>query len=314
MRAALLAALLALATHAALAQSLRERLQERRAAGPQDAVLEEEEATTPPASLPPGARLVRDVRYGADPHQTMDVYLPPDAHNAPVILMAHGGAWRFGDKGARAVTGNKAARWLPRGFIFISVNYRLLPQADPLMQAEDVARALAFAQSRATGWGGDPARFILLGHSAGAHLVALLTADPSRALAFGAKPWLGTVSLDSAALNVARIMASRHPRLYDKAFGKDEGYWQRVSPFHLLGAGALPLLAVCSTRRSDSCLQAADFAARAKALGLRGGVLEQDLSHRQINEELGLPGAYTESVEAFIASLDGQLAAALAKR
>ena len=62
------------------------------------------------------------------------------------------------------------------GIIFVSVDYRMLPQQDALAQADDVARALAFAQSRARSWGGDPGKFILMGHSAGAHLVALLAA------------------------------------------------------------------------------------------------------------------------------------------
>jgi hypothetical protein len=48
-----------------------------------------------------------------------------------------------------SVVRNKVANWVPRGFIFVSVNYRLLPDAAPLLQAEDVARALGFTCSRA---------------------------------------------------------------------------------------------------------------------------------------------------------------------
>ena len=60
--------------------------------------------------------------------------------------MVHGGAWRMGDKAASNVVENKVARWVPRGVLFISANYRLLPEADALAQANDVARALARAQ------------------------------------------------------------------------------------------------------------------------------------------------------------------------
>lgn len=302
-RTALLALLIAVAAQVASAQSIRERIAERRDASRQSDLLEENGNSASLASLPAGAKLSRDLHYGADRRQALDVYLPQDARNAPVILMVHGGGWRVGDKAARGVTGNKVARWVGRGFIFVSVNYRLLPEADPLAQAEDVARALAYAQSRASSWGGDPAQFVLMGHSAGAHLVALLSADPAKAIALGAKPWLGAVALDSAAFDVAAIMAARHLPLYDKAFGKDEGTWRRASPLHVLSATATPLLAVCSTRRRDACPQATGYAAKAKSLGLRAEVLEQDLSHRQINEELGLPGAYTDAVESFLASL-----------
>lgn len=249
------------------------------------------------------AQTLHEVRYGADRRQTMDIYLPHNPREAPIVLMVHGGAWRFGDKSNRAAVENKAAHWVARGFAFISANYRLLPAADPLSQADDVARALAHAQGQAGAWGADPGKVVLMGHSAGAHLVALLAADPARAYAHGAKPWLGAVALDSAAFDIPRIMNARHPRLYDRAFGHDPDYWRRASPAHALTSQALPLLAVCSMRRNDACPQADDYAAKAKSLGTRAEVLRQDLSHRQINEELGLPGPYTTAVDTFIASL-----------
>ena len=257
------------------------------------------------ALLAPAARAetLRDVRYGADRAQRLDVYLPAGARNAPAILMVHGGAWRMGDKAMHSVRSNKADYWVARGVVFISINYRMLPVADPLTQADDVARALAFAQAQAAGWGADASKFILMGHSAGAHLVALLTADPSRARALGAQPWLGSVALDSAAFDVAAIMNARHLPLYDRAFGTDATFWRRASPTQALTAQAAPLLAVCSTRRADPCPQAEAYAAKARALGARAEVLPQDRTHRQINDELGLPGPYTAAVDAFIASL-----------
>jgi arylformamidase len=255
----------------------------------------------------------RDVAYGRDPSQTLDVYAPAatPAPGAPVIFMVHGGAWAIGDKASSHVVRHKAARWLPKGLLFISVNYRLLPKADPLEQARDVARALAFAQQHAASWGGDAGRFVLMGHSAGAHLVSLLTANPDLAREQGAKPWLGTVSLDSAAFDVPAIMKARHARLYDRAFGQDPSFWAATSPVHQLKQTQAPLLAVCSSRRDDACQQAQGFADKAKSLGMRVDVLPQDRSHAQINDELGEPGAYTEAVEDFLRSLDEHLAQAL---
>jgi arylformamidase len=259
-----------------------------------------------PITLPADVQTLHDIAYGSDQRQRFDVYLPPHAQNAPVIFMVHGGGWRTGDKKSGAVVENKAARWLPRGFIFISVNYRLLP-TDPLQQADDVAHALAAAQAKAATWGGDPSRFILMGHSAGAHLVALLSADPARAFKVGAKPWLGSILLDSAALNVEKIMEGRHFRLYDDAFGNQPAYWRSASPFDLLTPKAPPMLAVCSTRRKDSCPQAQDFVAKAGSLGVRAQVLPEDFSHREINELLGKDPVYTRAVETFMGSLDASV-------
>ena len=68
-----------------------------------------------------------------------------------------------GDKAMSRVVDNKVARWLPKGVAFVSINYRMLPQTDPVAQADDVARALAKAQALAPSWGTDPARFVLIG-------------------------------------------------------------------------------------------------------------------------------------------------------
>ena len=96
-------------------------------------------------AIAPAVTVVRDVSYGADPKQRFDVYVPRGARNAPVVLMVHGGAWRTGDKQSRGVVGRKVERWTREGIVVISVNYRLLPNTDPIDQARDVARALAAA-------------------------------------------------------------------------------------------------------------------------------------------------------------------------
>lgn len=258
-----------------------------------------------PFRLPAGARLLSDLAYGPHERQRLDIYLPQQAtaKPAPVLLMVHGGAWRFGDKAMRRVVENKVTHWLPKGFILVSANYRLLPDARPLEQTRDIARALATVQARAADWGGDPSRVILMGHSAGAHLVALLNADPALAGAAGARPWPGTVALDSAAMDVVQIMESRHPRLYDLAFGDVAADWAAASPARQMTAAAPPLLAVCSLQRKDACPQAEGLRRRAATLGSQVEVLPQDLSHREINEALGQPGGYTAAVDAFLQSL-----------
>lgn len=252
--------------------------------------------------LPAGTRVLRDVAYGAHPKQRFDVYLPPAPRDAPVLLMVHGGGWAVGDKTSEGVVANKAAHWLPRGWIVVSANHRLLPDAAPLVQAQDIAAATAKVQALAASWGGDPARVVLMGHSAGGHLVALLGADPGLLRAAGAHAVRGVVALDSGALDVPRTM--REPplrRIFDDAFGADPDIQRAASPIHRLRAGAPPMLAACSSLRLQACPQARDFARAADALGTRVEVLPVALSHKGVNHALGLPSPYTAQVDAFLA-------------
>lgn len=253
----------------------------------------------------PGAVVARDIAYGANEKQRIDVYAPPNVHAAPLIVMIHGGAWEGGDKTNSNVVENKATHWLARGLIFISVNYRLLPEANPVQQAEDAAAAIAFIEKKAADWGGNPAKIIVMGHSSGAHLAALIAGDPAFAAKAGAKPWAGTVVIDTEALSVSALMQGPHYGLFDKAFGSDPAFWTASSPYDQLQRGTSPMLMVCSQRRKESCPQAHEFAARAQSLGIQASVIEEDLTHENINENLGLPGAYTDAVDAFIRPLLG---------
>jgi acetyl esterase/lipase len=258
----------------------------------------------------------RDVRtltvsYGPDARQSFDVYAPADAAGAPIIFMVHGGAWIIGDKTNRRTVENKVAHWVPRGFVVISANYRMLPDADPLEQARDVARAVATAQREARTWGADADKLVLMGHSAGAHLVTLLASSHELRAEAKLAPWLGTVSLDTGTHDVVDTMERPHPRLYDRAFGTDPSFWREVSPLAQLERGAAPFLLVCSTRRSDSCPQGDTLAAKARELGIRAEVLRKDFSHAEINALLGEEPAYTAAVDEFLASLDAAVAARL---
>ena len=255
----------------------------------------------PAQAGPPPA--LHDLAYGPAAEQRLDVYAPDHARRAPILIMVHGGGWRRGDKDSRGVVENKVAHWLPRGWIVVSVDYRMLPEADPLTQADDVAHALAYVQREAANWGGDPARVVMMGHSAGAHLVALLAADASIAARAGARPVRGTVALDSAAYDVDSIMSHRHVPLYDQAFGSDPAYWHRASPVRRIAGTPAPLLLVCSSARQLSCPNAQEFARAAHAHGGRAEILPLALNHMQINAELGADRDYTRRVDAFLDSL-----------
>ncbi|MED5619064.1 alpha/beta hydrolase [Ideonella sp. BN130291] len=254
-----------------------------------------------------------DLAYGIDPAQRLDVYRPVDAKGAPLILYLHGGGWRNGDKAMPQMVNHKAPHWTRQGAVFASANYRLLPQADVLAQAKDAARALAFVQSRATAWGADPQRVVLVGHSAGAHLAALVTAAADIAQRQGVRPWLATVVVDTAALDMQAVMSRPHYRFYDPVFGDDPAFWRQASPAHRLsGPPQAPLLLVCAEGREDSLAAANDFAARARAFGGQATVLPVALDHRELNDALGLPGAYTDAVDRFLRSVGVPLPAGVA--
>lgn len=267
---------------------------------------EHEDAT--PRRLPAGVHVDRDVAYGNAPRQKLDIYAPAGAHDVPVIVMVHGGAWMFGDKAAKNVVEGKVNRWVPRGFVFVSIDYRLVPQVRVADEAQDVAAALAYVQGHIATWGGDGRRVVLMGHSAGAHLVALISASPILARAHGVQPWLGTITLDSAAYDVVTIMQRPHPRFYDRAFESDPVAWRADSPTLQLDRHIVPVLAVCSIQRDDSCPAARQFVARADSLGGHAQLLQEDKTHEQINKDLGADAAYTAQVEAFMGQLDPSIA------
>jgi len=260
---------------------------------------------------------LKDVAYGSQAQQKLDVFFSKKTGGmAPIILMVHGGGWCVGDKAGAQMTANKVARWASRGFVFVSINYPMVNDgSNALAQANHVARAAAFVQARAREWGGDPARLILMGHSAGAHLVSLVNADAPIRQTNGVGPILGTVSLDAGAIDVVRQMPNVYPFLkarYREAFGSSEADWIVASPYHQLNRTASPWLGVCSTtRKDDPCGQARAYAEKSNALGIKASVLPQRKNHGAINAELGAPGDYTQGVEAFMASLDPVVAGLL---
>lgn len=263
-------------------------------------------AQRPRRLLPPGARVLRNLAYGKAPRQRLDAYLPAHPKAAPVIVMVHGGGWARGDKSSSGVIANKVRHWLPKGYIVVSVNYRMVPEVDVREEAMDVARALAWVQAHATSWGGDPGRVVIMGHSAGGHLVALVTADSALAASAGVRPWLGTIGLDAGAYNVVTVMQAPHLSLFDNAFGKNPATWRSLSPTLQLDHRAAPLLLVCSIPRRVSCPQAEAFAAKARAQGGVATVLPIARTHAEIDADLGADAAYTRSVDEFLKAVGAQ--------
>ena len=127
-------------------------------------------------SEPYGAiRLHRDLRYGPDPRHRLDIFEPDEpGRHRPVLLYVHGGGFVRGDKKNEGLPyfdniGVWAAR---RGFLGITMTYRLAPQHRSPAAQDDVAAAIAWVRDNVGAFSGDPDRIILMGHSAGATLAA----------------------------------------------------------------------------------------------------------------------------------------------
>lgn len=250
---------------------------------------------------PAAQQATRNIAYGTNPAQRLDVYRDDTHTTGPVIIMLHGGGWRRGSKSMPGVWRDKAAWWLPKGYVFVSVETRLLPDARPDEQLEDYARAVAFVQANAGRWGGDPGRIVLMGHSAGAHIAALLASDAEVRQRHGLHGIRAAVALDSGALDLEAVMQAWHFRLYDDAFGTDPAYWAQMSPMAQVSRGDPPILAVCASKRRRVCDEARDFSRAAARNGVKVSVLPMALTHGEINSTLGTPSAYTQAVTDWIA-------------
>ena len=263
----------------------------------------EEEEETQEASFSKEVHLIANVSYGSDAKERFDVYTPLHVNTptlSPVIFMVHGGAWRIGDKKSQSVVENKVNYWVKKGYIVISTNYKMLPSTPVSEQVNDVAKALGVAQEKSASWGGNKAQFILMGHSAGAHIIAMLAASSSHYATNAITPPIAAVALDSAVMDTPLLMSSKHLRLYDHAFGSDPAYWQSLSPYHQLTDKRMPLLAVCSTKRDDSCPQAERFLTKASSFGTKTVLLKENMSHKEINQRLGEDATYTKAVDDFL--------------
>ncbi|MEO1194735.1 MAG: alpha/beta hydrolase [Pseudomonadota bacterium] len=237
----------------------------------------------------------RDIAYGSHPEQAYDIYFDQSAKDAPMIIMLHGGAWAFGRKEADSVWKDKATYFVPRGYVFASVETRLLGDgADPRRQAEDLARAVAHMRANAARWGADGSQVVLIGHSAGAHVAALVGAD--RELRRVAGPLAGVVVLDTGTLDLVGLMQNDPRRLFTRAFGRDRAYWAFTSPRERLDSAAPPYLVFC--RMSDDvCGHARHFADRARQLGVGVSVRPTAKSHRAFNADVGRDLRYTAAIE-----------------
>ncbi|WP_255586506.1 alpha/beta hydrolase [Hephaestia mangrovi] len=246
------------------------------------------------AASPPAQELA----YGVDPLQRLDYYAAPVSHEPPpLIVFVHGGGWKRGDKG-NATGAEKVAHFHAAGYAFASIDYRLVPQATVENQAQDVADALAWLLSRAGKLGFDPDRVVLMGHSAGAHLAALVGTDPRYLRHAGLEETRlkGVVLLDGAAYDVPRQLDIGAPLMhgtYVQAFGTDPVRQRALSPTDQAAAPNAPAFLILHVDRADGIAQSDELAAALEKAGtpveLKGFAGKGLRGHMQINRELGDP-------------------------
>lgn len=132
-----------------------------------------------------GVVATHDVSFDATHQLALDVYRPADARGAPVVVFFYGGSWKSGKRQWYRWAGEALAR---RGLVVIIPDYRKWPQVRMDGFMRDAARAVAWSREHAGEYGGDPTALFLMGHSAGAHIGALLATDDRWLQAVGMKP------------------------------------------------------------------------------------------------------------------------------
>lgn len=236
-----------------------------------------------------------EMAYGADPLQKLDVW-KPEKPGSPLVVFVHGGAWKFGDK--RGSVGAKSVHFIDRGYGFASVNYRLVPSATVAQQAEDVAAALAFLVKQADELGIDRSRIVLMGHSAGAHLAALVGTDPAylRKAGLGPDALRGVIPVDGACYDVPSQMTapgSTMREIYVEVFGTERQGQLAVSPIHHAASPNAPDFLILHVKRLDGTMQSKALGKALSNAGTRADVRGFEgtgmAGHMEINRRLGDP-------------------------
>jgi acetyl esterase/lipase len=180
-----------------------------------------------------------NIAYGPDPQQRLDVYVPQRAavEPRPVVVFWHGGRWREGDKADYRFVGAALAE---SGYLTLVANYRHYPQVKMPGFMHDAAQAALWAAAHANEYGGARERLYLMGHSAGAHLAALLALNPRYFAAAGqAAPRIAGVIGLSGPYDFLPLL---EPDVQDM-FGPPELYPQS-QPINFVRADAPPMLLV----------------------------------------------------------------------
>jgi acetyl esterase/lipase len=191
-------------------------------------------------------REIDGLAYVADGNEKhkLDLYLPSGAKNPRLLVFVHGGAWISGDKSQYKELGRFFSS---RGVATAVVNYRL--SRDPAVRhpdhITDVVDAIGWLEAHSRDYGYDRGHTFLLGHSAGAHMAAVLTAHPGMLKGAKMAGYIGLEGIyDLVALN--KTFPTYHDWFLATAFGPESG-WRAASPTGLPVRSKTPWLVLHST-------------------------------------------------------------------
>jgi len=238
----------------------------------------------------------RDLSY-AEPkseRQTLDVYQPSHAKERPVVFWIHGGGWK---KGSKEGVQLKPRAFTEHGFVFVSTNYRLLPEVSIQEMAGDIAKAIRWTHEHAKEFGGDPNAIYVLGHSAGAHLAALVCTDDRYLKAEGVSLSIikGCVPLDVSVYDIPKRLADSNvapPATMREVFGDTDELHRELSPVtHVAKGKNIPAFLIFHVAdRPETRLQSHWFAEKLTAAGVVARVVAAEgKTHGTISTDLGLP-------------------------
>lgn len=228
--------------------------------------------------------------YGHHPQQVLDVYTPSVQPNEklPVIVYVHGGGW---SRGSKSNVAEKPALFMANGYVFVSVGYRLFPNATYKEMAGDVAEAVKWVYDHADDYQIDRTRINLMGHSAGGHLVSLVGTNPD----YLANAGLSLSSVKSIVnlegpINIAEFV-QRFSR-YKSVFGENRAVLTEASPDTYAAKQNLPPIFFASRR--DSSLN--DFFKKVHDAGNTAEYFEcKTLTHRDVTKLIGSHHVSTEA-------------------
>jgi arylformamidase len=247
---------------------------------------------------------------GVDSNLTsLDLYIPKSGHDHSIVIYIHGGSWVSGDK---SNVEQKPELFTSQGYIFVSVNYRLSPNIQHPVHVQDVAKAVAWVYNNCADYGGDNSNIILIGHSAGAHLAALVATDETRLEAEGLDLTIlnGVILLDGLGYDIPRLIETYNLTslpLYVIPFGADPEGWADASPvIHVNSGKGIPAFMLIYVENSTSTQQAAELLAEQLRQADTNATTVEALAktHSSLNKDIGLAGdQITGNIMAFIANL-----------
>ena len=225
----------------------------------------------------------------------LDVYMPKKGSKSPVVLWIHDGNWISGDK---SDVDKKPEYFTSKGYIFISMNHRLSPEASFLGQAQDVATAIVWIYNNIIHYSGDKAKIFLMGYGTGVHLASMVAVqDKFLKNASGSRSMLkGIVSVEGAGFDIPAgidLQEKKFREGCEMAIGKSKKQWIEASPVTHVKADTLtpPFMIVHSGGDTPAEKDANLFAEKlAKEKIIKRVAVYPKKNDNSINRDLGKDG------------------------